>query len=153
MNITNGVVRYGNGEYKAFMQFINGDIRVDGWISEWRRDFEEKMRQEKAKPVIKLVPVYKPVKVKSRTVYQKLEKAPCPLCSKKMNKGTLGLCRGCGRKWAAFINQESVRVCKRCPKTLQGSAIRGLCSQHSELERKRDWKRRRTAMLRLAVAA
>lgn len=34
--------RFEQGERKAYEQYLNGDIRVDGWKSDWRRSVEWK---------------------------------------------------------------------------------------------------------------
>jgi hypothetical protein len=116
-------------EQRDFDRFVKGEIRVDGWKSEWRKDFEA-YREDKPAPRVMAPAVIKNVVRQSNN---RPGKKPCPLCARPMKRNQLGICCPCGRKWRRFIDQTSVRVCAApgCFICIQGNAKYGLCVTHS----------------------
>lgn len=66
--------------------FCRGDIRTDGWESEWKKDFRRRMAEEAAKPR----PIVTAVHIQARRIRSKTGEArsfsgpPCTLCGKRM---------------------------------------------------------------------
>jgi hypothetical protein len=134
-------------EQRDYDLFLKGDLRVDGFQSDWLkktladREARGSMPRPKAVPA---APIKAPIR---RSRVRRIEKDPCPLCRKPMNKNKLGLCCKCGRKWEPFISQKEVRVCKaeQCFATVWTHARHGFCGEHSRAARDRAYKLKKAA--------
>lgn len=124
-------------ESQDFHKFIIGEIRVDNWKSDWRKDFEAYMNNRRVVP--KAVPVAI-VRVSKPRVYQPRtsSRTKCPGCGGKMfAANSMGICTPCQRKWRKYIERPVMHFCSTCMVPIRSNTKHGLCELHAKRVRAR----------------
>lgn len=97
--------------------FLRGELRTDGWMSDWRRELERRRAEEEAKPIVtapqikqRQIKALKPKKQyqgdrsKYRAAFQALRQA----------RRDAGLCITCGGESRRGLRECSFCASKRC---------------------------------------
>lgn len=127
---------------RELYQFVIGELRTDGWVSDWRKE-QERRRAEDVRTFV----TAPQIKARQERV---IIKKFCDGCGKGVKSNTKsGLCHPCSRKRAKCACGRTVynkgisatqcrecfhrgnrKVCALCPAMLNASTACGLCKIH-----------------------
>lgn len=156
-----------------FTAYLKGDLRVDGWKSSWRHDFERRYAEDKGKPQyvfakqIKVRQERKPkaapricdlcpnvIGSRNQSVRCRNHGAPkapavkslCPGCDTPVRScPKYGICGGCYKKYRRLISQPALRTCDECHTRLRPNNSTGKCTKHALVIHKRKGNANRRA--------
>lgn len=111
--------------------FVRGELRTDGWKSDWRKEFERRHAEDAAKPR----PIVRATQIAKRRIRSKdgisraFSGAPCMACGRPMRADVAGP-----------VHERCARLRPKCPcgKTLKINwphSICGTCYRAAERER------------------
>lgn len=146
------------GEMRDIQQYAMGELRNDGWKSDWRLDLEQWQAEQKAKPKspmpIKAAKVKAPKAPKViRMPKPKPELRSCSLCSNPIRSHNKTLL--CAAHYMATryqMKHGEPRKCNECDRGIYRDNALGLCRICSAPYYKNRWRARKHQE-RLALAA